>query len=194
MVIIGSSLMGIGIGIAVYSTLGADALAVLCNGFAVTFSISLGTANMIIALLLLIPLLIFDRSQIGIGTILSPLLVGIFADLVLSNLMFKFPFMINVLFMLIGLLGLAVGIAIYVSANLGKSTYDACIFFAQKRSGMAIGSLRSIIDFLVLVSGILMGGSASLGPIVAIFMIGPLMQIALQRISNLQQVKVLFEN
>lgn len=193
MVVVGSSLMGIGVGVAVQSTLGADPLAVLWEGFSDTFSITLGTANMVIALLMLIPPLFFDRSQIGIGTILSPLLVGYFTDLVLSVTIADLPFAVDVILMVVGLLGLAVGVAIYASADLGRSTYDACIFLIHKKANIAIGKLRSAGDFLLLIFGVLMGGTISLGPIVAIFTIGPVMQMTFQKITNMNQVKLLFE-
>lgn len=153
-----------GIGVAVQSTLGAD-----------TFSITLGTSNMVIAVLMLIPPRFFERSQIGIGTILSLLLVEYFTDFVLSVTIADLLFVVDVILLLAGLLGLAVGIAIYVSADLGRSTYDACIFLIHKKANIAIGKLRSAGDFLLLIFGVLMGGTISLGPIVAIFTMGPIM-------------------
>lgn len=70
-VILGSSIMGIGIALALSTSLGADPLAWVWVGTSNTFHISILKSNLLIAMLMLMPPLIFDRSQLGIGTIIQ---------------------------------------------------------------------------------------------------------------------------
>lgn len=183
-VVVGSMIMGAGIGIAVASGLGADPLAILWEGVCKVTGLSLGESNVVVALIMAIPLLLFDRSQIGPGTILSPLLVGFMTDFVLGLSIPISSIVIRVIMMIGGLALLAIGAAIYASANIGRSTYDGCLFIIHSYFGFSIAKIRSCADFLLLVFGVLLGGSISIGPFVAIIIVGPILGKVLSYIQS----------
>lgn len=179
-VILGSSIMGIGIAIALSTSFGADPLAWVWEGISTTFHISLLQSNLLIALLMLIPPLIFDRSQLGIGTIIQPIVVGIFNEQCLKILPNNEH---NIVILLLGLVILGIGVGIYTSADFGKCSYDACIFLISKKTKISVGLLRSAGDMILCVLGLFLNKQLLVGPIIAIITIGSVMNHTLKRIN-----------
>ena len=69
-IIIGSVIAAYGITLALYAGFGGATLAVLWQGISGTFHVSIGAASFIVAVIMILFVLIYDRSQIHIGTIL----------------------------------------------------------------------------------------------------------------------------
>ncbi|GFZ30213.1 hypothetical protein CSC2_07390 [Clostridium zeae] len=179
-VIFGSSIMGIGIALALSTSLGADPLAWVWVGISTTFPISLLQSNLLIAVLMLIPPLIFDRSQLGIGTIIQPIVVGIANEQCLKILPNNEH---NIVILLLGLVILGIGVGIYTSADFGKNSYDSCIFLINKKTKISVGLLRSAGDMILCVLGLFLNKQLLVGPIIAIIIIGPVMNYTLKRIN-----------
>lgn len=179
-VILGSAIMGIGIAIALSTSLGADPLAWVWVGISTTFPISLLQSNLLIAVLMLIPPLIFDRSQLGIGTIIQPIVVGIANEQCLKILPNNQH---NIVILLLGLVILGIGIGIYTSADFGKNSYDSCIFLINKKTKISVGLLRSAGDLVFCILGLFLNKQLLVGPIIAIIIIGPVMNHTLKRIN-----------
>lgn len=179
-VILGSSIMGIGIALALSTSLGADPLAWVWVGTSNTFHISILKSNLLIVMLMLMPPLIFDRSQLGIGTIIQPIIVGISNELCL-NILPKNEY--NMVILLLGLVILGIGVGIYTGANLGKNSYDSCIFLLNKKTKISIGLLRSVGDMIFCTIGLFLNRQLLVGPIIAIIIIGPVMNHTLKRLN-----------
>lgn len=179
-VILGSSIMGMGISMALSTSLGADPLAWVWEGISTRISISLLQSNLLIALLMLIPPLIFDRSQLGIGTIIQPIVVGITNEQCLKILPNNEH---NIVILLLGLVVLGIGVGIYTSADFGKCSYDACIFLISKKTKISVGLLRSAGDMILCVLGLFLNNQLLVGPIIAIIIIGSVMNHTLKRIN-----------
>ena len=67
---IGSIIAAYGITLAMYAGFGGATLAVLWQGISKTFHISIGMASMIVAVVMIIFVFFYDRSQLHIGTVL----------------------------------------------------------------------------------------------------------------------------
>ena len=150
-VILGSSIMGIGIALALSTSLGADPLAWVWVGTSNTFHISILKSNLLIAMLMLMPPLIFDRSQLGIGTIIQPIIVGISNELCLNI--------------------------------LPKNEYNMVILLLNKKTKISIGLLRSVGDMIFCTIGLFLNRQLLVGPIIAIIIIGPVMNHTLKRLN-----------
>ena len=73
-----------------------------------------------------------------------------------------------------GLLLMAIGIAAMIDANLGKFSYDALILGLVDKMKKPFHMIRWTCDILLLVSGMILGGSVTIGTFVAIFALGKL--------------------
>ena len=69
-IVIGSMIAAYGITLALYAGFGGATLAVLWQGLSETFHMSIGMASFMVALGMILFVVIYDRSQIHIGTVL----------------------------------------------------------------------------------------------------------------------------
>ena len=128
-VIIGSTLVGLGIAIAITSGFGADPITILWDGISRVLPITVGQASMILAVFMLIVVLILDKKQINIGTLVNPFVVGLSTDYFVGFNINSDKFIINLMLLLLGLLILGFGLALYASADFGRGSYEALILY-----------------------------------------------------------------
>ena len=80
-IVLGSMLAAYGITLALYAGFGGATLAIVWQGMAKTFHISIGMASLIVALIMIVLVFFYDRSQLIIGTILYQLVYSFCVDL-----------------------------------------------------------------------------------------------------------------
>ena len=111
--VIGSIIAAYGITLALYAGFGGATLAVLWQGIARTFHISIGTASFVVALGMILFALIYDKSQIHIGTVLYQIVYSTCVDLFANCHIYSTYKWINFLIMLLGVVLFAVGTGLY---------------------------------------------------------------------------------
>ncbi|HZJ86994.1 MAG TPA: hypothetical protein VFC75_02105 [Erysipelothrix sp.] len=186
-IIIGSFLLGLGVVFANISGFGADPLSYFWYGISIRFNTSIGIANLIVTVVLLLVPLTMDRSQINIGTILSPAVISLTID----GLLPLAP-VVHSPILKTGLLLLAVytytwGVAIYVYQNLGRSTYDGIIIILQEKMGWSRSVAKTGVDALMFVGAILMGANLRIGPFVFVLLSGTLIQRNTKHLNKRQE-------
>ena len=164
--------MGVGVAFAAASTFGADSVALLWEGMHLRLGMSLGTANLLFSFLFLVAVVIVDYKQIGLGTILSPVIEGIAIDI--CGLLFQTiaGFYWQLLACLTGILLIAIGTGIYAAANIGKGPYIGITFAMEKKYHWSLTKFRVILDLLCLLIGILLGAHLSIGPLFSVLLMG----------------------
>lgn len=179
--------MGAGIALSVSTGFGSDPLAMFWQGISNVFNISIGQSNLLMSIaLLFIPLLI-SQKELGIGTIVAPLVIGQTVDSMLS-LNLNYPNMIiSIMVMLLGLAILALGAAIYIYADLGKSSYDASLCIISEKTGISVGKVRSLGDLVLFVASLTLKVNVNLAPFVAIIVVGPFIDVFLNIINNISR-------
>lgn len=80
-IVLGSMLAAYGITLALYAGFGGATLAIVWQGMSKTFHISIGMASLIVALIMIVFVFFYDRSQLNIGTILYQLVYSFCVDL-----------------------------------------------------------------------------------------------------------------
>ncbi len=171
-IILGSFLLGLGVVFANMSLYGADPLSYFWYGVALRFNTTIGIANIFVSLVLLIGPLIFDRSQINIGTILSPLMISLTIDTLLPNAPVITNPIVRVLLLLLAVYTYAWGVSIYVYQNLGRSTYDGIIEILRIKTNISRARAKTIVDALMFIGAILMGAPLRIGPFVFVLLAG----------------------
>lgn len=132
--VIGSIIAAYGITLALYAGFGGATLAVLWQGIARTFHISIGTASFVVALGMILFALIYDKSQIHIGTVLYQIVYSTCVDLFANCHIYSTYKWINFLIMLLGVVLFAVGTGLYASASLGRGSYEAVTFALAEKN------------------------------------------------------------
>ena len=147
-----------------------------------------GTVQVLLNAFLLIFVLIWGRSYIGLGSLANMCLTGyiadffgwiwdnvlpahLFTDITSRIIIFALAFCLFVL-----------GGALYTNADMGVAPYDAIPLMIKrdilKKAPFFL--IRMSYDFLVLLIGILLGGSAYLpvlGAVLMVLLLGPVIQV-----------------
>ena len=183
----GSFLLGIGIGFCNVAGWGVDPLAVFTSGIAETTYISFSTANSIVYLIMAILAGILDRKQVTIWTFFSPFATSLGIE-VLMRIVPAMPLtFLSFICYLMGIIIMAVGIALSVEAMVGKSPYDALIFSLMTCMNKKYSAIRWPLDALWLIVGFILGGAWGIGTVIALATVGKMMELV-QKIIRKQKV------
>lgn len=184
-IVIGSVIAAYGITLAMYAGFGGATLAVLWQGISKTFHISIGMASLIVAAVMIVFAFFYDRSQIHIGTILYQIVYSLCVDLFANAHVYSTYVWINVLIMLLGVILFAVGTGFYAAASLGRGSYEALTFSLAEKNGWQVKKVRMILDIVMVIAGVLLGGTFGICTIVTIFVSGPVIQFTASKTKKL---------
>jgi uncharacterized membrane protein YczE len=175
---VGLALYGVTLGMMIRATLGNAPWDVLHQGMALHLPISIGTAVIImslVVLLLWIPL----RELPGLGTIANSFAVGLAADLTLGLLNAPDSNWERGLLMLGGVVLNALATALYIGSQFGPGPRDGLMTGLNRRTGVSIRFVRTGLEVTVVAIGWLLGGVVGVGTVLYAAAIGPLVHILL---------------
>ena len=175
-IVIGSIIAAYGITLALYAGFGGATLAVLWQGIAKTFHLSIGTASFIVALGMILFALIYDKSQIHIGTVLYQIIYSACVDLFANCHRYSVYSWMNFFIMLLGIILFAVGTGLYASASLGRGSYEAVTFALAEKNNWQVKIVRMALDILVVIIGVMLGGKFGVCTIITVIISGPIIQ------------------
>lgn len=175
-IIVGSIIAAYGITLALYAGFGGATLAVLWQGISQTFHISIGMASFVVAIVMILFAVIYDRKQIHIGTVLYQIVYSFCVDLFANLHIYSRYMWINFFIMLAGVILFAAGTGLYASTSLGRGSYEAVTFALAEKNNWQVKIVRMILDVIMVVTGVLLGGSFGVCTIVTIIVSGPVIQ------------------
>ena len=175
-IVIGSIIAAYGIHLAMYAGFGGATLAVLWQGISKTFHISIGMASFVVALVMILFAVFYDRKQIHIGTVLYQIVYSLCVDLFANLHIYSRYMWINFFIMLAGVILFAAGTGLYASTSLGRGSYEAVTFALAEKNNWQVKIVRMILDVIMVVTGVLLGGSFGVCTIVTIIVSGPVIQ------------------
>ena len=103
-IVIGSIVAAYGITLALYAGFGGATLAVLWQGIAETFHLSIGMASFVVAVGMILFALIYDKSQIHIGTVLYQIVYSTCVDVFATCHVYSTYRWFNFFIMLLGVI------------------------------------------------------------------------------------------
>lgn len=184
-IVLGSMIAAYGITLALYAGFGGATLAVLWQGLSETFHMSIGMASFMVALGMILFVVIYDRSQIHIGTVLYQIVYSACVDLFANCHIYSRYVWVNFLIMLLGVILFAVGTGLYASASLGRGSYEAVTFALAEKNNWQVKIVRMILDIVMVVVGVLLGGKFGICTIVTVIISGPVIQLVNVRAKQL---------
>jgi uncharacterized membrane protein YczE len=177
--VVGLVLFGVGIGMMLQSDWGLPPWDVLHQGLAEQFGLSVGIWSILISFVVLIAWLPL-HERYGLGTLLNALIIGVVIDV--AALVFPAPADLfwRIVMNLGGIVLIGLASGMYIGANLGPGPRDG-LMTAIARRGPSIRVTRWAIEILVLITGILLGGTFGPGTVAFALLIGPIVQWFLPR-------------
>ena len=189
----GILLTGISIGFFKRALFGVDPFQCYVNGLANAIPIRYGTLYTLVNLVQLIVVFFLDRHYIGISTLMNLFLLGYiveFSEMVLTNIFGDAALGLRIVFLLIGIVVTCIAAALYYSADLGVSTYDAIPLHIASRKPKILGhvlpfkAVRIIADLICTAIGVALGARAGIGTVVTALFMGPLITFFRRTISD----------
>ncbi len=178
---------------------GVDPFQTLMSGLDKMIPISFGTLYVIVNAALLLFSLIFDRHYIGIATFINLFLLGYITDFTHKLLLNVFPdpsMGVRIVCLLAGIVIICFGSSLYMTADLGVSTYDAiALISANTWKLWKFKYIRICTDVVCVILGglffLLGGGELSaltaligIGTIITAFFMGPLIELFNEKVAR----------
>ena len=189
---LGGVLVGaVAVGIFKIAALGVDPFQSLMSGLDKLIPIPFGTLYMIVNAVLLLFSLVFNRHNIGIATFINLFLLGYvtqFSYEMLQKFIVDPSMPVRFLCLAVGIVIICISAALYMTADLGVSTYDSiAITMADKWKWGKFKYIRIGTDLACVALGVLcflLGGGtwadvptfAGIGTIITAFFMGPLIE------------------
>ena len=198
MSILGVMIGAVSVGFFKLAAFGVDPFQSFMSGIHQMIPIQFGTLYMIVNAVLLLFALVFDRHYIGIATFINLFLLGYVVQFSYDTLLAIFPnasMMVRSCSFVFGFVALCFGCSVYITADLGVSTYDAiALIMVNKWKLGKFKYIRITTDVVCVVLGIVLfllgGGKISaipafvgVGTILTAFFMGPLIDFFNRRIS-----------
>ncbi len=177
MTVAGVLICGFSVGIFNFSLFGMDPFQVLAHGIWNHTPLGYGTFYTIVNLLMLVGVFFIDKSKIGLGTVINIFLLGYVVQFSswLFNVWIPDPsLLIRSVALVIGILVISFGAALYFTGDLGVSTYDAVALIMSEKKIAKFQYCRIGTDLVCVASGFLLGATVGIGTLVTAFFMGPI--------------------
>ena len=181
--------MGISLAMLEQIDLGTDPYAFMNFSIADKLGWSLGNWQLVMNILLFIPVLLWGRDQIGLGTVFMMVLLGYTVDASLwaldgmgfSALMTNMP--LRIALMLVGLAIFCFSAATYMSTGLGTSPCDAVsVILAHKLPKLPFKLVRFLYDLVTLLIGVLFGGKLRIVTVLTVIFLGVTIEFVAKKV------------
>ncbi len=188
--LVGLTIAHLGVTLFLLADLGADPFNVLIQGLFRTIGgivgipwLTHGYTHMAVCFLIIIILLIVDKSYIKIGTLLCMFCGGpiidfftwLFGDVIHSGN----AFVIRILVLGLGCVILAYGMTIVIKSDSGTGPNDLVAIVISDKTKKPFGIMRIVVDVCFVAVGFFMGGVVGIGTIICAALVGPVAGIFL---------------
>lgn len=180
MAFFGVVLCGFCVGMLQKANLGVDPFTCFVTGIANIFSSTYSTFYVILTGILLAMVFILHKHYIGIATLINLFLTGVAADLMHNLLDALLPhpdLLVRSGLMAAGIVFTCLAAALYFTADLGVSAYDAvALIAAYKYKLLPFKYCRIITDSICVLVGFAFNVTLGIGTVITALFMGPLTQ------------------
>ena len=189
----GMLLAGVSVGIFKRAFFGVDPFQCFCGGLANVIPISFGTLYMLINAVLLAAVFFLDKHYIGISTFINLFLLGYvaqFTEAGLAALLGEQGLVGRILLLAAAVILTCIAAALYYTADLGVSAYDAIPLHISDRKPKLFGKvlpfrvIRVISDLICTLIGFLLGLMPGIGTVITALFMGPLITFFKKHLSD----------
>ena len=178
MTISGVIIVGISVGIFSFSRMGLDPFMVFAHGTWMLTKLDFGTYYVILSAVMLVVIFFVNKHKIGLGTLINLFLIGYvteFSEWVMNRLIPDPGFATRFVLLIIAIVIMCFASALYFTADMGVSTYDAiAITISERKPKWKFKYIRITTDLICVLIGWSLGATVGIGTIVTAFFMGPL--------------------
>lgn len=174
---IGIFILALGITLFIKSNTGSDPFTTFNLGISHLLNKMFALVQVGINTLILIVILIVDKSYIKIGTIISMMMVGPLIEINLVLLEWvgsMIPLAIPSYVLLpIGCLLVCLGAGIYIAADQGAGPYDIIPILFEEKFNYSFKLTRIVFDLICVILGGVLGATIGMGTLITAIFLGP---------------------
>lgn len=187
LLLIGLCIAHLGVTLFLQSNLGSDPFNVFIQGLyrGLPWSrwsfMTHGRVHLLVSLLIMLVLLVVDRSYVGIGTVLCMALGGPIIDVytvwlspVING---SLPLPVRLGLLVVGCVILAFGMTIVIRSQAGTGPNDLVAVVLSDKWKKPFGPVRIGVDLTFAAVGFLLGGVLGVGTVICAFLVGPAAQL-----------------
>jgi uncharacterized membrane protein YczE len=180
LLVAGLGVFAVGIASIYESRLGLSPWDVLNQGIAEHTPLSFGTANIAVAVAILVLARRLD-VRLRAGTVANAILVGTFVDLLLRlgavQRLAHDDLALRIVLLAGGIAVIGLGTALYLGAELGAGPRDSLMLGLSRRVRSRIGVVRTGLEVLATGAGFALGGTVGIGTLAFALGIGPALEL-----------------
>lgn len=187
LLLIGLCIAHLGVTLFLQTELGSDPFNVFVQGlfrsvpWPAWAAMTHGRVHLLVSLLILLVLLVVDRSYVGVGTVLCMALGGPIIDvytLWLAPVIHGgLPLLWRLGLLVAGCLILAFGMTIVIRSQAGTGPNDLVAVVLSDKLKKPFGPVRVVVDCAFAGIGLALGGVLGVGTVVCAFLVGPAAQL-----------------
>ena len=185
---VGLTVAHLGVTLFLLADMGADPFNVLIQGLRLLLekagpALTHGTVHMGVCFLIILILLIVDRSYIKAGTVVCMFcggpIIDVFTWLLRPVGVGTAALPVKVLVLAAGCVILAFGMTIVIRSEAGTGPNDLVAVVISDKSGLRFGAVRIGADVLFVLAGALLGGKFGVGTVICAFLVGPAAELCM---------------
>lgn len=193
---VGLAIAHAGVSLFISANLGSDPFNVFIQGLFRTVTkflpydfITHGRVHIVISVIIIIVLLIVDKSYVRIGTILCMIFGGPFIDLFNKLYAPLFANDLNLIFRIgynvLGCVILANGMSIVIKSQAGTGPNDLVAVVISDKIKKKFSIIRIIVDICFAGIGFALGGQIGIGTVICAFLVGPVAGVVMPHYEKL---------
>ncbi len=186
LLLVGLCIAHLGVTLFLQADLGSDPFNVMIQGlfrripWPEFLPVTFGRVHLTVSVLIMLVLLVVDRSYVRVGTLLCMALGGPIID-VYTVFLEPFinsssPLALRIPILALGCVILAFGMTIVIKSEAGTGPNDLVAVVLSEKSKKPFGPVRIAVDLTFAIVGFLLGGTIGLGTVICALLVGPTAQ------------------
>lgn len=186
--LVGVAVLGLGSAVLRVAQVGVDPYTAANIGISSTIGLDLGTYQLISNAVLVLPIVLFGRMYLGIGSVINMVMTGYFIQwfsTLLAPLVPSEPTrLVQTVLFLVGITLFAAGASMYMTAALGNSPYDAIAPIIVDHTGLPYRLVRVVQDLAFVGVALAFHGQIGIGTVMTAFFAGPLIDFFTEKVNK----------
>ncbi|WP_445489860.1 YczE/YyaS/YitT family protein [Niallia sp. 03133] len=177
--LLGLLILSFGATLTIKANLGAGPWDALNVGLSHLIGLTIGSWIVIIGIVLIIINALLLKKRPELLSLFTVFILGFFVDFWMSYLLNSFNYFYfknQLILLVVGLIIIGLGIAMYLQASFPLNPIDHFMVSIQKKFGMNIMAAKLIGEILALLFAVLVNGPIGVGTVIIAFGIGPAIQ------------------
>lgn len=187
---VGLIILTLGIALTILSTIGTSPYDALLVGLSLSVGLTIGSWEIIIAFIMIFTNALLKRKRPEFLGLLTAIIIGIGMDcwlFLLNDLIVPEHFYSQLICIILGLIIISLGTAIYLYANFAPMPVDNLMLILQHLTGMNIFMTKTIIYLIFLGLAFLFQGPIGIGTLLTVCLSGPILNYFMQIIPRFME-------